>query len=212
MLLSELAGYALQFSQRDADSRAQRAQRAGLAVTCRKGCGACCRQPVPLSPPEAWMIAGMVRSLEEPQRARVLARFRDAAASLASNGMEGAALLSEAVAYFRLGIACPFLESESCGIHPHRPSACRDYLVTSPAYMCSEPMVHPVSILPVRRRISECLSDIAGRLLGWGRIMIPLVRSLEWAAEHEAEGKRSWDADFLKSLLREQLLSTLRRR
>lgn len=158
------------------------------------------------------MIAGLVRSLEDAQRARVLARFREAARSLESSGMERAALLSEAVAYFRLGIACPFLESESCGIHPHRPSACRDYLVTSPAYMCSEPMVQPVSILPMRRRVSECLSDVAGQLLGWGRIMIPLVRSLDWAAEHEAEGRRSWDAEFLKALLRVQLWGTSRRR
>ena len=32
-------------------------------------------------------------------------------------------------AWFRQQIACPFLERESCAIHPHRPLGCREYLV-----------------------------------------------------------------------------------
>jgi hypothetical protein len=41
--------------------------------------------------------------------------------------------------YFRLGIACPFLEDESCSIHPDRPMACREYLVSSPPENCRSP-------------------------------------------------------------------------
>ena len=33
-------------------------------------------------------------------------------------------------------IACPFLEDESCSIHPQRPVSCREFLVTSPAENC----------------------------------------------------------------------------
>ena len=33
----------------------------------------------------------------------------------------------------------PFLEEESCSIHPDRPMACREYLVTSPAENCRAP-------------------------------------------------------------------------
>ncbi len=41
--------------------------------------------------------------------------------------------------YFHLGIACPFLEDESCSIHADRPISCREYLVTSPAVNCADP-------------------------------------------------------------------------
>ena len=41
--------------------------------------------------------------------------------------------------YFKHGIACPFLEDESCSIHPDRPMACREYLVSSPAENCRAP-------------------------------------------------------------------------
>jgi Fe-S-cluster containining protein len=34
---------------------------------------------------------------------------------------------------------CPFLEDESCSIHPDRPLVCREYLVTSPAELCAGP-------------------------------------------------------------------------
>jgi hypothetical protein len=41
--------------------------------------------------------------------------------------------------YFKLGIACPFLEDESCSIHPDRPMACREYLVSSRPENCRSP-------------------------------------------------------------------------
>jgi hypothetical protein len=41
--------------------------------------------------------------------------------------------------YFEPAIACPFLEDESCSIHPDRPLACREYLVSSPASACAHP-------------------------------------------------------------------------
>ena len=43
-----------------------------------------------------------------------------------------------ALSYFRLGIPCPFLEEESCSIHPDRPLSCREYLVTSAPIHCAE--------------------------------------------------------------------------
>ena len=43
------------------------------------------------------------------------------------------------IEYFKFGIACPFLEDESCSIHPDRPMACREYLVSSPAENCRTP-------------------------------------------------------------------------
>jgi|WetSurMetagenome_2_1015567.scaffolds.fasta_scaffold150436_2 Fe-S-cluster containining protein len=205
MRLSELAEYSLQVCQREAETRALKTELDGFSITCRKGCGACCRQVVPVSPPEAWLIAEMVQTAPEPQKNAVLGRFREAGRVLDNSGMGEASLLSAGAEYFRLGIPCPFLEAEACSIHPHRPTACRDYLVTTPAYRCAEPEGSSISVLPVRVRISECLSDIAGRLLGWGHLMIPLVRALAWAAEHEEEGNRNWDESYLISLLHEKI-------
>ncbi|MCC6539421.1 MAG: YkgJ family cysteine cluster protein, partial [Bryobacterales bacterium] len=53
--------------------------------------------------------------------------------------------------FFALGIACPFLENESCSIHPDRPLICREHLVNTPAEWCAEPDRHPIRALPIVR-------------------------------------------------------------
>src|SRR5258706_2158393 len=58
----------------------------GRQVSCKKGCGACCRQAVPLSPAEAWMIADVVASMPPDRKAETLARFEAARQSLADAG------------------------------------------------------------------------------------------------------------------------------
>src|SRR5262245_6458524 len=45
----------------------------GRSVSCRKGCGACCRQVVPVSPSEARDLARLVAALPEPRRSAVVA-------------------------------------------------------------------------------------------------------------------------------------------
>ncbi len=47
-------------------------------VSCSKGCGACCRQLVPVSTIEARAIHALVQAFEEPRRAVVRARFAQA--------------------------------------------------------------------------------------------------------------------------------------
>src|ERR1035438_4418852 len=59
----------LLFFQRVADSlvglAAERAGAEGRVVSCRKGCGACCRQIVPISEVEARRIGRLVGELRE---------------------------------------------------------------------------------------------------------------------------------------------------
>ncbi len=45
----------------------------GRHVSCRKGCGACCRQLVPISEVEARQIRDLVDDLHEPRRSEVRA-------------------------------------------------------------------------------------------------------------------------------------------
>src|ERR1039458_10251722 len=77
--------------QRVADSlvglAAERAGAEGRVVSCRKGCGACCRQIVPISEVEARRIGRLVEELPEPRRTEVRARFQRARELLAEAGL-----------------------------------------------------------------------------------------------------------------------------
>jgi Fe-S-cluster containining protein len=169
----------------------------GKRISCRKGCGACCRQLVPISEVEARHLAALVEALPEPRRAQVRARFDEARRRLAEVGLletlrrrqEWAEEESRPVgeAYFRQGIPCPFLEEESCSIHPDRPIVCREYLVTSPAENCAKPRADTVNRvrLPMKLWPALALFDTApkARFIRW----VPLVLALEWVAEQPEE-------------------------
>jgi Fe-S-cluster containining protein len=158
-------------------------------VSCRAGCGACCRQLVPISVAEAYYLARVIGEMPVARRVEITARFAAALQALRERGLldELRRLVREGdpetmhqfgIRYFVQGIACPFLEDESCGIHPHRPLACREYLVTSPAAHCAAPEDHPIERVAVPRDLSRALYRLgdgtAGRLR-W----LPLVLLLE---------------------------------
>ena len=46
----------------------------GEAISCKAGCGACCRQLVPVSETEAHHLRDVVEAMPEPRRAAVTAR------------------------------------------------------------------------------------------------------------------------------------------
>ncbi len=50
---------------------------AGEAVSCRAGCGACCRQVVPISEMEAIYFAELIEEMPADRKATILARFAD---------------------------------------------------------------------------------------------------------------------------------------
>ena len=131
----------------------------GQVPSCGPGCGACCRQLVPISRSEAaYLRRTVIPELEDAHRRRVAARIAEAKEKLEAAGIAGdlGALPSEpdrvkrqnlGLRYFFLGIACPFLEEDSCSIHPRRPLACREYLVSSPPACCAAPTAG--SIVPI---------------------------------------------------------------
>jgi Fe-S-cluster containining protein len=126
------------------------AERAGQTISCRAGCGACCRQPVPVAASEAAALRERVAAMPDGRRRHVQERFAHAIERLQESESGDRLMRLTAITdlaerqalgieYFRLGIACPFLEEESCSIHSDRPLACREYLVTSPAEYCAIP-------------------------------------------------------------------------
>ena len=159
-------------------------------VSCQAGCGACCRQIVPISETEARYLADLVAALPDERRRRVIARFGEVLRALAESGMlarlgsEQADWHQLGLDYFRLGIACPFLEDESCSIHPHRPASCREYLVTSPAANCASPTADNIAMVELPAKMSRVLNRFSdGRGDAPARWMaLPLL--LEWVAEH----------------------------
>jgi Fe-S-cluster containining protein len=176
------------------DRAVGQAEAAGRTVSCKAGCGACCRQAVPIAPSEARDVAAHVAAMPEDRQRHVRARFAAAVQALADAGVDhGPAAFSEAtmddrlafgMAYFKAGVACPFLENESCSIHPVRPLACREYLVTSPAENCRWPTMDNVAPVRLGGSLAQALIATEAVLTGHGRLL--LVDALDWAAANPA--------------------------
>jgi Fe-S-cluster containining protein len=183
-------------------------RRQGKIISCRAGCGACCRQLVPISRTEAHCLAEIIVNLPEDRRHRVVDRFRDAIAALDARGLldrvRAAPRLTDADEqgrlareYFRAQVACPFLEEESCSIYPDRPLSCREYLVTSPAAHCRDPESNVIEKVPLDAKATQVLfrfDDGEGKGdVAW----LPLVLALEWAVAHGPEIQSSLPGERL---------------
>lgn len=176
------------------------AAEAGRAISCRKGCGACCRQLVPVSRTEAERLADMVEGLPPARRTALQARFDAAATTIRAAGLHernGRPDRELSTAYFALGVPCPFLEEESCSIHPERPLVCREYLVTSPPELCAGPAQEGVTPVPVPKvsMAARGLQDEAGAAAGAPAAAAPGMASAGGAnpaAGHAPAGDADW--------------------
>jgi Fe-S-cluster containining protein len=186
----------------------------GKTVSCRAGCGACCRQLVPVSELEALHLAHVVEAMPLDRRERVMQRFhqareRAAPALLRFHAASGGAAVEEigkaADPYFALGIPCPFLEHESCSIHPDRPSVCREYLVTSPPEHCSQLGGVEVKRVPVPSTVSSALFCFSPGSETTDPKVMPLIESLNWATAHKNDPEplipaRELFRDFIRQI------------
>ena len=177
------------------------AAEAGREISCRKGCGACCRQLVPISRTEGEALLALVEAMPTERREAVRARFAQAEAAIAKAGLAERGARSDremSVAYFALAIACPFLEDESCSIHADRPLVCREYLVTSPASLCAGPAQEGVTPVPVPK-----LSLAAQRLQDERDSWFPLAMLMAWSRTPRPAQQRpatEWVQRFLRGL------------
>jgi Fe-S-cluster containining protein len=187
----------------------ERIRRVGRRISCKAGCGACCRQMVPISPAEARHLAALVDAMPPERAAEIRKRFSEALAVFEAAGLpprgspetDKAAYREFGLSYFRLGVACPFLEKESCSIHSDRPLVCREYLVTSPPAACAEPgsgqtrqVSIPVTIWSVFGR-----SASADGSLEW----MPLIEALRHAASGTKADLSKTGPERVAALLRE---------
>jgi len=192
------------------DRAVERSENSGKAISCCRGCDACCRaQPVPVTPAEAYAIWRLVEGLPEPRRTEIRNVFKDRANRLFAAGLAQAYLdrdpkLSKddariiARRYFNLHLACPFLtEDGACGIYEERPFVCRQYLVTSPANSCVDPFENLVEVLPFPLALASALLEVSTRRLGREQFTIPLTLALEYVEKHREELKTTLESQDL---------------
>jgi len=179
----------------------ERERATGRETSCRAGCGACCRQLVVISVIEAESLARLVAQMPEERAAVIRGRFAEAVKRLEEAGLLDApdapgerplivrdmgelaiSRMDVARRYFALGIPCPFLEAESCGIHADRPMVCREYHVTSLAEDCALLCQKQVARVESPLHVGDALARTAAGTMGTEVFTIPLVLSLEWSA------------------------------
>lgn len=190
----ELLPIAHGLTQMASDIACSESEAGGKPVSCKAGCGACCRQLIPITQPEAHQLRAVVGAMPEARRLDVERRFADALSQLHQadmldplrNGERWSKLnpVEYGDQYFRLGIACPFLEDESCSIHEARPMTCRAFSVTSPAENCRNPT--PDNIVPLKHPLPRPLEAfgraIVGAPQGTPAPWVPLVLALDYAS------------------------------
>lgn len=188
----------------------------GKEISCRAGCGACCRQLVPISEAEAFNLRDLIENMPEPRQSEIRRRFADGIDKLnkisfferLESSAEGdEAEYSNAIReYFLLQIACPFLENESCAIHKSRPIACREYLVTSPAEYCSSATGENIENVEYMFKVKDALLSIGRNKLKSELPFVPLIRLLEWTDKKSDDsperGGKDWMDMFFAQLFR----------
>ncbi len=192
------------------DVGVENAEANGETISCAKGCGACCRQLVPIAESEAYQLRELVNAMPEPRRATIRARFAAAKEQLQASGLLTGILFPGELSveekrrlgleYFGQGIACPFLEDESCGIHPDRPLACREYLVTSLAAHCAAPSPETVQCVEMPGSVSRVVQKLtATRAVSW----VPLILALDWVDEHPDQSPLRAGPEWLQTVFKQ---------
>lgn len=178
-------------------------------ISCRKSCAACCRMAVPVSEPEAYRLRAVVEAMPEPRRSTIRARFASGMDFFRDTGVledmfqrvRGDEAARKAIAginaYHARGVACPFLEDESCTIYEERPLACREFLVTSPAENCASIEGDGVQRLPVLARPGDALILIASNPNETRVAVLPMIQILEWTEENPDHGARHGGPEWM---------------
>ena len=191
----------------------------GEKISCKAGCGACCRQAVPLAEAEVYQISELVEKMPEPRRTQIKRRFAEGARRFHENGwfekMESYPQLSAkdrldlVMEYFYEGVPCPFLEDESCSIHPDRPLACREYLVTSDPAHCARPTAETIRQMRMKIKPSIAVLEMSLTKNLGNEFFVPMIRALEWAETHadiaEEKTGEEWMAEFFRRLSKAEI-------
>ncbi len=208
----ELLPIAHGLTQMASEIASSESEAAGKPVSCRAGCGACCRQLVPITQPEAHQLRALVAAMPVARRMEIQQRFDSAMSQLQQANVLDTLRSGEhwstlnpvefADRYFHLGIACPFLENESCSIHEARPMTCRAFSVTSPAENCRNPTPANIVVLkhPLPRPVEAFGRAIVGAPAGTPTPWVPLVLALDYARSVPEPAARHTGPELLQAV------------
>lgn len=201
--LEELVPIAIHLADTLVEKAVARERENGRKVSCGAGCGACCRQLVMISIPEALFLFKTIDNLGEDKQSALLQRFDTIKTTVEELGLLGEVMsptfsrkkqnfpITEK--YFQLNLPCPFLIDESCSIHTNRPTVCRDYNVTSAKEMCKAPYVSEIEKVPTPLAITATLSKTTAVVTGQKMEMIPLSLLLYWSqTQKQKEEKKQY--------------------
>lgn len=211
-LMSDMLPLARALSDAIVSQTARVHEQAGNPVSCKKGCGACCRHMVAISEVEARRLGQVIDGMEEPRRSEIRARFAAARPRLADAGLleqlenpetiTGEEYGSIALSYFDRQIACPFLEEESCSIYEERPITCREYLVTSSPEHCAVPAENKVRRIRMPLKVFNAVARWQASPTGYFKeAWVPLILAPEWASIHPGEPSANSGVELLSELL-----------
>jgi len=186
---------------------------AGNKVTCSKGCGACCRQLVPITVPEVLALARTMESWPEVRRSRVRAGFAAVTHGLVESGWlkrwndfldhpagGPQAFIELGLDYFRLGLPCPFLEEEACSVYEERPLICRQFLALSDPALCRDPS-DSMRTVPLPARPNSILGGMALGA-GYPSAFLPLTLLLDLAAGTPSRGQQKSGMAWAEALFK----------
>jgi Fe-S-cluster containining protein len=199
--LADLVAPAYEFCDGVVALAARKAGESGEKISCRAGCGACCRQLVPVSAPEAFFLVRETLASGDERTLLFKQHFSDLRARLIDNGLWNRLekIGSEnnqsrvAAEYWNQELACPFLLNESCGIHAQRPCACREYNVTNAPGFCARPLAANIKRITIHRKMTTALAKTAASLVSAPPILIPLATIPHWCERNAAIGRMRWN-------------------
>jgi Fe-S-cluster containining protein len=166
----------------------------GKQISCHRGCGACCSQLVPISTAEGFALLTMIDTLTDEQQKKIRERFSNNMSCLRASGLfeqlesafaayDREMIRALGVAYFNLNLPCPFLEYQSCSIHPVRPLSCREFLVVSDPVHCARPDPQTVESVVLPRRVSTLVYEMCAHSDPKGRGYLALTQLFDKADE-----------------------------
>jgi Fe-S-cluster containining protein len=176
----------------------------GAHVPCRKGCSACCRYLVPISPPEAFALADRMDRVQAPRRVALEEHFRRAARTILAHAPALAAPSTQddlSRWCWAMKLDCPLLSAGACSLYSSRPLACREHFITGSARQCGEERSSQ-SAYPVETSLAHVLYRAAGIVEGTGPQSVFLPLAPGWAQDHSERRHRTYPAaDLAKAFV-----------
>ncbi len=173
--MSDVIPLAYHICDRIVAASARHSQAVGEPASCRKGCSACCEQPVLISVPEAFRLITDIGSLPDDRKRRVNTALADAEKRTAAPGPPPN--------------ACSLLAEQACSIYAFRPCVCRTFLATSPPKLCD---THDARIMPVPIAVSSALGLWAAELEDDTSAPVLMSGTLSWCDDNHARSQRTW--------------------